>query len=212
LTTSPTPDWQRLLRGAFAFETAPFASHPSDERRALEAVALATRCGVSKIEIERKIREYLLSKNYNPDRIPNQIRAFRKFFAAQYAEIKNCWILSQPKNGEQEFVYIFSGRKSLDDILYYCMHIYQCPEFNGATQFMRAKKKRWPTFKVDFHRFEGGGLWEGRASIGSDPTYLLERAYAVLSKRLDPTSAVVWRPLPIPNDPGPTWEGLRIRS
>ncbi len=205
-------DWHRQLRGAFAFDSAPFASHPTDERFACGAIANAVRFGASKSEIETEIYRYLRSRGVAPNYIEIQVRYFRIYFSSKYSSIKNCWILSKSINESQEFISIFSGRKSVDDILCHCMYIYESKEFNHATQFMRAKKKRWPTFSIEFHRFESGGLWEGKASIGSNPTYTLEKGDAVLSKALDPSSIVVWKAKPIPEDPGPTWSGLRYKE
>ena len=205
-------DWHRLLRGAFAFETAPFGSHPCDERRALEAIAMAIRAGASRMDIEDEICEYLSSKKYNPERIPDQIRIFRKFFSKQYMEIRNCWILSRPIENRKTFISIFSGRKPIDDILYYCMHIYQTLEYNDATQFMRAKKKRWPTFQIKFHRFESGGLWEGRASIGSNPEYLLEKADATLRRNWIQILTLCGIRYPSPMTPVPPGKGFAFAA
>lgn len=205
-------DWRRLLKGAFAFGTAPFASHPNDERRALEAIAHAIREGISKQEIEAEIRSYMTGKGVHPDFIIYQVKIFRIFFSKQYSIIRNCWILSAPNTGDYNFIALFSGRISLETILWHCMYIYESREFNQTTQFMRAKKKLWPTFRIDFHRFPGGGLWEGRARLGESPQYLLERADATLSRGLDPLSNINWKAKPIQDDPGETWDGMCVPS
>jgi hypothetical protein len=205
-------DWQTQLKGAFAFQAAPFAVHPNDERRAIAAISNAIRSGASKADIELEIREYLTTHCCTQEFILYQISLFRSFFRRQYAQVKNCWILSRPNPDTNEFIAIFSGRKSLDDILWHCMHIYQIREFNQATQFMRARKKRWPNFQIKFHEFDGGALWEGRTYVGENPAYILEKADATLSNGLDPTSSIVWKPKPIPCDPGSTWHGLRYRG
>ncbi|MER9475080.1 hypothetical protein [Mesorhizobium sp. M0520] len=205
-------DWRRQLKGAFAFDSAPFAVHPNDERRALTAISNAIRSGASKIEIEREIEKYFQDRTTGQEFILYQIYLFRSYFNRQYSIIKNCWILSKTSTNGVEFITIFSGRTSIDTVLYHCMHIYASREYNQATQLMRAKKKSWPVFRIQFHQFESGSLWEGRASIGESPDYLLERADATLSKGLDPTSSITWRPKLIPKDPGETWHGMRYPS
>jgi hypothetical protein len=206
-----TPDWRKQLKGAFAFDSAPFASHPNDERRALLAIATAIRSGASKVDIEREICEYFRIKGFGAEFISYQLRLFRSYFSRHYSSIKNCWILSKGQK-KPEFVAIFSGRVAIDKILHHSMHIYETREYNHSTQFMRAKKKSWPVLRVRFHEFASGALWQGRISIGDCPTYLLERADANLTKTLDPFSAVSWKPKPLPDDPGETWHGMLYPS
>ncbi|MCZ8545322.1 hypothetical protein OOJ09_14105 [Mesorhizobium qingshengii] len=205
-------DWRRQLKGAFAFDSAPFAVHPNDERRARTAISNAIRSGASKTEIEREIEKYFQDRKSAQEFIKYQIGLFRSYFGSQYSTIRNCWVLSKATLNGAEFIAIFSGRTSIDDILCHCMHIYESREYNQATQLMRAKKKSWPVFRIQFHPFESGALWEGRAFVGESPDYLLERADATLSKGLDPTSSITWRPKPIPKDPGETWHGMRYPS
>jgi hypothetical protein len=205
-------DWRRQLKGAFAFDSAPFAIHPNDERRALIAISNAVCSGASKAEIEGEIERYFRDRKSAEEFIKYQIRLFRSYFGRQYSAISNCWILSKPSANSVEFIAIFSGRTSIDNVLYRCMHIYESREYNQATQLMRAKKKSWPVFRIQFHTFESGALWEGRALVGESPGYLLERADATLSKGLDPTSSIVWRSKPIPKDPGENWHGMRYPS
>jgi hypothetical protein len=211
VTTTP-PDWRRQLKGAFAFDSAPFAVHPNDERRAIAAISSAIRSGASKIEIEQEIRAYFESRSARAEFISYQLKLFRSYFSRQYSMVKNCWVLSKPSPQNSEFVAIFSGRTAIDKVLYYSMHIYESREYNQSTQLMRAKKKIWPVFRIRFHEFPSGGLWEGKALIGECPEYLLEKADAILTKGLDPSSAIVWNPKPIPDDPGETWHGMRYPS
>ncbi len=44
-------EWRRLLKGGFAFETAPFAVHPLDHRRAERMVFVAARAGALRSDI-----------------------------------------------------------------------------------------------------------------------------------------------------------------
>jgi hypothetical protein len=207
-----TPDWRRQLKGAFAFDSAPFAIHPNDERRAIVAVSNAIRSGATKADIEQEIGDHFRSRNAREEFISYQLKLFRSHFSRQYSMVRNCWVLSKPLPQKPEFVAIFSGRTGIDSILSFCAHIYESREYNNATQFMRAKKKVWPIFRIQFHAFPSGALWEGKAIIGNAPEYLLEKADATLSKGLDPSSTVVWKPKPVPDDPGETWHGIRYRS
>jgi hypothetical protein len=204
--------WQNQLKGAFAFDTAPFAVHPNDEKRAVKAVSAAIRDGANKNIIELEIADYLKKKNCDDEFIKNQISIFRVFFRKQYKKISNCFVLSKPVGENKKFVYIFSGRDKFDQILYHAMHIYHEKEINNATVFMRAKKKSWPTFAINFHEFPAGGLWSGLSYIGLEPEYILEKSDAWLSSGLDAELSVIWLPKPIPADPGPTWEGRRYHE
>ena len=204
--------WKNQLRGAFAFYNAPFASHPTDEKFALSALSLALREGSSREDIEQEIRTYLNSKAIQKSYIEQQVKWFRIYFRSMYSEMTNCWILHCPQNTERNFLAIFSGRTNLHKVLYHAMQIYESKEFNQVTQFMRAKKKSWLVFSISYYTFPSGAQWQGRVFIGKSPNYVLERADAFLSKGLNPDSIVCWKPKAIPDDPGPSWEGMPYRE
>lgn len=103
---------------------------------------------------------------------------------------------------------MISGRKSFYAALEIAVPTFESKEYNQATQFMRAKKAKWPVMSVRMYEYESKALWSGRAVISQEPLYILERADAWLSNKLDPTSAIVWRPKDPPPDPGPTWAGI----
>ena len=201
-------NWKRELRGGFCFENAPFASHPSDAKRALHAIAHAVRDGANQNDIEREIVAYLRSRQIADEFITYQIRLFRDFFKSQYREMKNCWLLYKETDSGREIKSIFSGRKKYLDIIYRSIIIFESHEYNEATLFMRAKKKSWPTVKIQPYTYPSGAFWEGKTEICNDPLYIVERGDAKLSQKLDPNSGIIWKPKSPPSDPGPTWEGM----
>lgn len=52
-------EWRRLLRGAFAFQEAPFAVHPLDQRRAVKMRAIVRHMNVSKSDVIAEALNYL---------------------------------------------------------------------------------------------------------------------------------------------------------
>lgn len=52
-------EWRRLLRGAFAFQKAPFASHPLDQRRAVKMQDVARHVNASNSDILAEALNYL---------------------------------------------------------------------------------------------------------------------------------------------------------
>jgi hypothetical protein len=72
-----------LIGGAFAFETAPFAVHPNDERRAYEYLEKAKEIGLTWTDVEADIKAYLKSKNADPTWAVRQLERAEGIFKSR---------------------------------------------------------------------------------------------------------------------------------
>jgi len=71
--------WQNAFHGGFAFGTAPFAVHPSDEARAKQFLHLAKAQGVTLEEVVTEARAYLEAQGCRRERIERQLEYVWQF-------------------------------------------------------------------------------------------------------------------------------------
>lgn len=72
-------DWVKLIGGGFSHQTAPFAVHPSDRRRAKEYVKLARAHGLTVSDAVGHAKEYLRSAVGWPTDETVQLQRVEKF-------------------------------------------------------------------------------------------------------------------------------------
>jgi hypothetical protein len=80
------PEWAKQLAGGFAFQTAPFAMHPADQKRAKLALTLAQEEGVKLSEFLEAARTYLEGAQGWPTDIAKQLKEVRKFASKKLAD------------------------------------------------------------------------------------------------------------------------------
>ncbi len=73
------PEWERLLKGAFAGMTAPFALHPADRDRAKRSVAAAGEAEVTLDEYVSAAQRHLETATGWPTNVSKQLTSVRKF-------------------------------------------------------------------------------------------------------------------------------------
>lgn len=76
-----TVDWIKLIGGGFAHQTASFAVHPSDHKRANEYLKLAKAHGLTISDAVGHAREYLRTATGWPTDEAKQIKLVEKFFS-----------------------------------------------------------------------------------------------------------------------------------
>lgn len=69
------------IKGAFCFDTAPFAVHPTDRLFAALYLVEAIRENISLDQALGDVREYLISKECHPNFISQQLGYAREHFA-----------------------------------------------------------------------------------------------------------------------------------
>ncbi|WP_168453774.1 hypothetical protein [Sphingopyxis microcysteis] len=72
-------EWRRLLKGGFAFETAPFAVHPKDSRRAERMFFVAARAGADKSDILCAAADHLRDHGVNENGLTIQLAGVERF-------------------------------------------------------------------------------------------------------------------------------------
>ena len=76
-------EWIRLIGGGFAFQTAPFASHTNDLKRAKEYLTKARTAGLSVSDAVEHARAYLQDAPGWPIDEKVQLERVRKFFTGK---------------------------------------------------------------------------------------------------------------------------------
>ena len=79
-------DWKRLIGGAFAGETAPFAVHPNDKKRAKKYFEQAKAEGLSVSDAVRHAKLHLENATGWPTDIDKQLAAVRKYFTGKLVD------------------------------------------------------------------------------------------------------------------------------
>ena len=72
-------EWERLMKGAFAGMTAPFAVHPADRERAKRSVTLAGQSGVTLEEYVSAAQRHLDTVQGWPTDVNKQLTSVRNF-------------------------------------------------------------------------------------------------------------------------------------
>jgi len=73
------PEWEKQLAGGFAYMTAPFAEHPSDQKRAKKAIELAREAGITHDEFCDAARKYIETAKGWPTDIDQQMVRVNSF-------------------------------------------------------------------------------------------------------------------------------------
>ncbi len=76
-------NWVKLIGGGFAFQTAPFAMHANDEKRAQEYLEQAKAAGLTLADAVNHARQYLTDAQGWPVDEEKQIERVRRFFAGK---------------------------------------------------------------------------------------------------------------------------------
>lgn len=73
------PDWIQLLSGGCAYEDAPFAEHPADEKRAKEYRKEVRRHNLQPSDVQGHVAEYAHRRGWHPETKEKQLARVMKF-------------------------------------------------------------------------------------------------------------------------------------
>ena len=167
--------WQDLLRGGFAYQTAPFAVHPLDYGRAREMVYLARHHKISIADICHEARNYLSASGCDPMWISEEIERIETFYKSIKFQIrkKTAWIVfwdevNSKYEYPQEIVAIFRSQKSGDFVRDFVFNYYISSICSlGEKVHYSSHSKDFP-YQVDLERIDGIP-WGGLMHCGHNP-------------------------------------------
>lgn len=76
-------EWVRLIGGGFAHQTAPFAVHPNDAKRAREYLTAAKAAGLTASDAVEHARAYLATAQGWPVDESKELERVRKYFSGK---------------------------------------------------------------------------------------------------------------------------------
>lgn len=145
-------DWRRLIKGGFAFDSAPFAGHPLDRRRAENALALAFAQGISPEEILGEAHEHLLtvySQSSNAA-IAEQLDRVKALIKAKQPgqKFRRLWLIfwnsiDDPVNlSTNQLVQAFDPRASETRIIQFLTDFYSSSKYSARELAYFATRKK----------------------------------------------------------------------
>jgi hypothetical protein len=145
---SPDQAWRRLLRGGFAFGTAPFAAHPLDAERAREMYFMALRAGASRQQVLDEAESYLNGEiPSNPREVRRLVKSVDRFMRGldRASHKKAAWVVfwtgpNTPLDAES-IVAILDPRKSQEKVLDFVEQTYVAASCS-LTEKMRLSTSR----------------------------------------------------------------------
>lgn len=147
----PSSEWRRLLRGGFAFQNAPFASHPLDAERARKMLFFALRDNASPEQILDEARTYLdeaMGLGYQSvEQQLARVTAFLRTFHLVKKK-KAAWLIfwnSIPASEEdlgREVLTIMDSRKSPERIEYFLEQTYIATQYGLREKMLYATRPK----------------------------------------------------------------------
>lgn len=132
---SGDPDWKRLLEGGFAFQNAPFASHPLDAGRARKAVFSSIRAGISSDDFLTEADVYLREcVGFGPE-IKDQIARVEEFLSQTklVRKKKSAWLIYQTEashHSPSEVLCIIDSRRGVDRVSQLVEQMYMAQNYS----------------------------------------------------------------------------------
>lgn len=147
---APDAAWRRLLRGGFAFETAPFAVHPKDAARAREMYFMALRAGASRQDVLEEAKSHLIemipSSPKEVRRLMRSVDAFMKGLD-RAAHKKAAWVVfwngPDLRRDANSVVAILDPRKAQEKVFEFVEQTY------ASTTYSLTEKIRFSTMRKD---------------------------------------------------------------
>lgn len=192
--------WRAQLPGAFAFQTAPFAGHPLDERRAIQMFHAALRAGATEDEIVEAAVEYLSSQNVSVEEIKRQIDSIHTFAPRPTSKTRStrAWLVTLESTDEPpKVVSIFKAQRSAEFVREYMEQYYIDTYYTVQEKLLYAKSRKNNPYPATFEKFEGVP-WHGRITCGHNP-FLYGRLVLKLRVKSGLNGeTLIWEESPIP--------------
>jgi hypothetical protein len=191
--------WQQLLRGGFAFQTAPFASHPLDAQRAVQMVHAALRAGVSTAEINAEATAYLKSENVHPDEVVRQVDRVHRSVQSLLKPLcsSRAWLVTLESTDAPAVVAaVFKAQRSADTVREYMEQHYIDRFYSPYEKLLYARSPRNNPYPAEFASLDGVP-WRGRITCGHNP-FLYGRLVRKLRVEQTQGQQFAWEELPVP--------------
>jgi hypothetical protein len=144
--------WRRLLRGGFAFESAPFAVHPLDQERARRMYYFALRAGASPKDILAEAKQYLENEvglkdvaddNEQLKRVEQFLRQF-KLVTKKHAAWLVFWnsMPAPDQVTDSPIVAILDARKSIERIADFVEQTYMASCYSLGEKIHYASRRK----------------------------------------------------------------------
>lgn len=195
--------WREQIPGAFAFQTAPFAVHPLDERRAIKMFHAALRAGATEADIVAEASAYLASQHCPADEIERQIARIRSFKPRPTSKVRSsrAWLVTLESMDQPAVVIsVFKAQRSADFVREYMEQYYIDTFYSAQEKLLYAQSRKNNPYPATFEKLDGV-LWQGRITCGHNP-FLYGRL--VLKLRIvagDQGDRLTWEESPIPSLP-----------
>ncbi len=163
--------WQKLLKGAFAFQTAPFAGHPLDEQRAVQMFHAALRAGASEDDIAAEAIEYLKAEGCHADEIEGQVARIRAFEPKPTRRLRStrAWLVTlESPDRLNTVISIFKYQRSPDFIREYMEQYFIDRFYTPQEKLLYAKSKKHNPHPAQYELLDGVP-WQGRITCGHNP-------------------------------------------
>jgi hypothetical protein len=156
----PETEWRRLLRGGFAFQNAPFGSHPLDGQRAHKMMLYALRAGATRETILREAHAYLsedlgLGSLGTGDQIA-RVEAFLRTFRLVKRK-KAAWLVfwnSIPPPSQEpgrEILTIIDSRKGVDRVREFVEQTYMASEYSVREKMLYSTRPKENPYPATIH-------------------------------------------------------------
>jgi hypothetical protein len=200
---SSSRSWREQLPGAFAFQTAPFAGHPLDERRAVAMFHAALRAGATEDDIVAAAVAYLTDLHSSKDEIELQISRIRSFTPRPTSKMRSsrAWLVTlESTDKPPQVVSVFKAQRSADFVREYMEQYYIDTCYSVQEKLLYAQSRKNNPYPATFEKLDGIP-WQGRITCGHNP-FLYGRLVLKLRVMSTPDGeALMWEESPIPKLP-----------
>lgn len=193
-------DWKTLLPGAFAFETAPFAVHPLDNRRAMSMFHTALRAGDDEVEIVEEARRYLLQKGCTGDHIADQVERIRSFKPRPTAKIRSsrAWLVTvESPNEPSKVLSVFKAQRSPEFVREYMEQYYIDTYYSLHEKLLYARSRKNNPCPAEYEQIDGVS-WQGAISCGYNPLLRGRLVLNLQTIRSEDGNRFLWEEAPLP--------------
>lgn len=197
--------WKGKVPGCFAGETAPFAVHPNDRKRAEKMLHLALREGAIFEAVIREARRWLKQQSVTKEMIEEQVQRIRRFQPNPFSKRKlgTAWLVtwegtSPPKRQRDRIVSILGYRTSSGRVLEHVEQLYVDLVYSLHEKITYARHRADNPYPAEYTR-ANGVQWKGGITCGYNP-FLLARGVKnlMLSQDADGEELLTWDEISVP--------------
>lgn len=171
------PEWLRLLKGGFAFMTAPFAMHPLDAARARKMVFASIRDRVTTDDLKAAAIQHLETQGCNQDMIEENINRLFRFISTvkPTRTKKSAWLIyweymqDDIPEIEERIIAIWDGRKSGEKVREFVEQYYMAQSYSLLEKTHFATHRKDNPYPATFDRNGNGVQWSGVITCGGNP-------------------------------------------